>query len=88
MGRLSRPPTVYQVMRWSWSWRFLNARSQCPLCCVGMILKSAQESLDHNGNKSESEDREEGLLEKRLREEFRGKERVKVKMNNIDEIDR
>ena len=51
-----------------------------------MILKSAQESLDHNGNKSE--DREESLLEKRLREEFRGKERVKAKMNNIDEIDR
>ena len=54
--------------------------------CVGMILKSSQEGLDHNGNKSGY--REESLLEKRLREEFRGKERVKVKMNNIDEIER
>ena len=53
--------------------------------CVGMILKSAQESLDHNGNKSE--DREETLMEKRLREEFRGKERVNVKNKNIDDRD-
>ena len=54
--------------------------------CVGMILKSSQESLDHNGNKSE--DREETLMEKRLREEFRGKERVNMKKKNIDDGDR
>ena len=66
--------------------------------CVGMFLRSSQDSLDHNGNKSEeskeseeseeSEDREESLLEKRLKEEFSGKERVNVKMTNIAEIDR
>ena len=56
------------------------------MCCVGMILKSSQESLDHNGNKSEY--REESLLEKRLREEFRGKERVNMKKKNIDDGDR
>ena len=54
--------------------------------CVGLILKSSQESLDHNGNKSE--DREETLMEKRLREEFRGKERVNMKKKNIDDGDR
>ena len=50
-----------------------------------MFSKSSQETLDHNGNKSE--DHEESLLERRLREEFRGKERVNVK-KNIDDRDR
>ena len=49
-----------------------------------MFSKSSQETLDHNGN---HECHEESLLERRLREEFRGKERVNVK-KNIDDSER
>ena len=39
-----------------------------------MILRSGEENLDQNGNKS---DDSESLLERRLKEEFSGHERVK-----------
>ena len=53
--------------------------------CLGRTLKSPEETpgLDHNGNTSG--ERKESLLERRLREEFRGKERVNVKKKNIDD---
>ena len=41
---------------------------------LGMRLNIEQESVDQNGNKSEDK---ESLLEQRLREEFRGHQRVK-----------
>ena len=55
--------------------------------CAGKILKSPETpGLDHNGNKPG--DSQESLLERRLREEFRGNERVNVKKKNIDDRDR
>ena len=40
-----------------------------------MRLRADQHNLDQNGNKS---DQRESLLEQRLREEFRGHERISV----------
>ena len=40
-----------------------------------MRLRTEQDGLDLNGNKSEEK---ESLLEQRLREEFRGDERISV----------
>ena len=58
------------VIRWEG-----RERERVVILCLGMRLRAEQDGLDLNGNKSEEK---ESLLEQRLREEFRGHERIPV----------